>query len=74
MRGSIFSKANIVLLGITFLIMFVGYLLLGQGPVTNHISWSIAPVILILVYCVLFPLSIVYRSKDENDSVKGKGV
>ncbi|MBN1982363.1 MAG: hypothetical protein JW795_12595 [Chitinivibrionales bacterium] len=48
-------------------LLIVGYILLGQGPVTNHLSWSVAPVILVLVYLVLMPYAILYEPKQEQE-------
>ena len=36
----------------------VDYVLLGQSPVENHLSKSVAPVILVAVYCGLIPYAI----------------
>jgi len=61
MSGNIFSSINFKLLWLSIGLLVVGYILLGQGPVTNHLSWSVAPIILVVVYCVLLPLSIIKK-------------
>jgi hypothetical protein len=66
MKGLIFSSANFVLLGISIFLLIIGYFLLGQGPVYNHLSWSIAPIILVFVYCILIPFVIIYEKKEDN--------
>ncbi len=66
MRGPIFSSANFTLLGISIALIVGGFILLGQGPVYNHLSWSVAPIILVFVYCILIPFTIIYDRKDKD--------
>jgi hypothetical protein len=47
-----FRKRNYVLLGAAVVSLGMGYALLAQG------STSLAPVLLVLGYCVLFPLGL----------------
>ena len=73
MHGPIFSDLNFKLLGLSILLLVVGYICLGQGPVYNHVSWSVAPLILVSVYCILIPIAIMYREKEDTPK-KDKGV
>jgi uncharacterized membrane protein len=61
-----FDSINYKLFGVSILLLIVGYVLLGQGPVTNHLSWSVAPVVLVIVYCFLIPMAIIVRGKSEK--------
>jgi hypothetical protein len=65
MNGNLFSAINYKLLALSAVLMIIGYVLLGQGPVYNHLSWSVAPVILVVVYCVLLPVSILAKSNKK---------
>ena len=56
-----FGKKNYALFGLAVLIIVVGYIFLGQG------STTLAPVLLVLGYCVLIPVSIIVRD-DSGDS------
>lgn len=47
-----FRPRNLVLLGAAILALALGYVLLAQG------STTLAPVLLVLGYCVLFPLGL----------------
>lgn len=73
MHGPVFASINFRLLGISILLLVVGYICLGQGPVYNPISWSVAPLILVFVYCVLLPIAIIVREKEDTPK-KDKGV
>jgi hypothetical protein len=61
-----FSALNYKLFAISFALLVLGYILLGQGPVTNPLSLSVAPVILVAVYLVLLPIAIIAKGKDEK--------
>lgn len=68
--NSLFGNANFKLLGISLILLVVGYILLGQGPIFNHLSWSIAPIFLVFAYCILIPVSILYRGKEDSEEKK----
>ncbi len=56
---------NIPVLIISLLLMVIGYVLLSSGPVDSTASWKIAPVILVTVYAVLVPLSVLLKSNKK---------
>jgi hypothetical protein len=59
-----FDSLNLKLFGLCIALLALGYILLGQGPVTSVFSWSLAPVILVGVYCVLIPIAIMAKGKS----------
>ncbi len=61
-----FDSLNLRLLGLSVFLLVVGFILLGQGPVTSIFSWSLAPVVLVGVYCVLIPVAILIKGKTET--------
>lgn len=73
MQGPIFSSSNYRLLGISLILLIIGFVLLGQGPVSNHLSWSVAPIILVVVYCILIPVAIL-KKDDSKQNTEKKGV
>ena len=50
-----FGPTNYVLFGVAVLVIVVGYVLLGRGSIT------LAPILLVLGYVVLFPAAILIR-------------
>jgi hypothetical protein len=58
------DSVNLKLLGLSIFLLAIGYILLGQGPVTSVFSWSLAPVILVGVYCCLIPIAIMAKNKS----------
>lgn len=65
MSGSVFSQKTFKLLGVAVGLLVLGYILLGQGPIYNHLSWTVAPLILFFVYCILLPWAILAKDKTE---------
>ena len=71
MKTKLFEKKNFALFGIALAMLILGYVLLGVGSVDGPLSKSVAPVILVAVYCGLIPYSIVTGfKKSEKDSLK----
>jgi hypothetical protein len=66
----LFSKKNFYVLGLSLVLLAVGYVLLAQGPVNSFLSTSVAPVILVAVYCGLIP----YALLSGYGKGGGKGV
>ena len=59
-----FGKRNYMFFGAAMLSIIVGYIALGQGSIT------LAPILLVLGYCVLVPVSLiikVYPYQDESE-------
>ncbi len=67
-RWKLFDAINyrVFLAGIVIIIF--GYIALMQGPHDSFLSLHLAPVLLVLGYCVLIPLAILLRShKSKGD-------
>ncbi len=60
------KKSNYVLFAISFFVLLLGFFLMNQGPWDNPISLSYSPIVLLLAYLVLFPLSIMYKKKRSS--------
>lgn len=59
-----FGRKNYLLFAFGILVIVVGYIFLGYGSITA------APIMLVLGYCVIIPLSIIVRDKKEEKSEK----
>ena len=62
-----FTKVNywILLSGIALII--IGYITLGQDPWDGFLPLVVAPVLLVAGYCVVIPIGILFRSKQERE-------
>ena len=64
---NISSMVNIPMLISAVVVAIIGYILLGTPPVDNHLSWTIAPFVLVLSYLVMIPLALLTKkAKAEN--------
>jgi len=63
---AIINKQSVILLGLSIVLLIFGYILLGQGPEDNFLSRSVAPVLLIIVYCALLPFAIVLAVRQTK--------
>jgi len=62
------SIINVPLLIIAVIVGVAGYIFLSVAPVDSLLSWTIAPIVLIVCYLVLIPLAIIKRPKNEKNS------
>ncbi len=58
------TKTNSLLLITGFIILILGFFLMSFGPWDNPISLTISPLILLVAYLVIFPISILYKRKN----------
>jgi hypothetical protein len=60
-----FTKQNYILFVAGILTLIVGYIALSIGPWDSFWSLTLAPVLLVLAYCVIIPVAILYRKKKS---------
>ncbi len=66
--GIDFGRTNYIALGIGLFLVIVGFIFLGVGDIT------IAPILLVLGYCVAIPLGILLPGrKKKKESLSGGG-
>ena len=58
-----FNKYNYILFGVGLCIILLGYLLMSLGEVDSFQSVKLAPILLVIGYCIVLPISIIYTSK-----------
>jgi hypothetical protein len=71
-QGSLpLGKENLVVIGIGLVIIAAGYLALLEGSVEGFLPLVLAPILLVLGYCVVIPLGILYkRKKGKKEQAK----
>jgi hypothetical protein len=57
------GRENFLLIGLGLMIIAAGYLALMEGSVEGFLPLVVAPILLILGYCVVIPIGILYRKK-----------
>ena len=61
----LFGKRNWIVLGSGLGAIILGFITLASGSIT------LAPILLVLGYCVLLPVGIMIRDKDKESNVEG---
>ena len=62
------TKQNYILFISGIIIIIAGFILMSQDPWNNPLSLTISPIVLLVSYLVVIPLSILYRK--NNPSIK----
>jgi hypothetical protein len=62
-----FTKTNYQILGAGLLVIVLGYFALSQPPWNGTMPLVVAPLLLVLGYCVLIPLGILFRKKSDTE-------
>ena len=60
-----FTKRNYQILGLGLLLIVAGYFALSQQPWDGTMPLVVAPILLVLGYCVVIPFGILYREKSS---------
>ena len=68
-----FTKSNYQLFAGGILVILLGYVALAQGPADSFWSLTLAPILLVLGYCVVIPFAILYQKKANAGSAKSSG-
>jgi hypothetical protein len=64
-----FTKLNYQILGAGLLCIILGYLALGQDPWNGTMPLVVAPILLVLGYCVVIPIGILVRKNTDTNSI-----
>ncbi len=61
-----FDKMNYGLVGLSLAIILVGYIFLTIGPWDSFSSLTVAPILLVIGYCITLPIAILYKKKNKE--------
>lgn len=61
-----FEKQNYIIIGAGILCIIAGYMALLEKTVDGFLPLYVAPILLVLGYCVLIPLGILYTRKEKQ--------
>jgi uncharacterized membrane protein len=59
-------RTNYLLLLLGIAIIVVGFITLSIGPVEGFWTIDVAPILLVLGYCVILPVAIMYRKREKS--------
>jgi len=63
-----FGRRNWLLFAVGIAVIAVGYVLLSIPPADGFMSLTAAPLLLVLGYCVILPVAILYRGAASDTS------
>jgi len=62
-----FERENFIIMGIGLLLIVIGYIALSGNTVEGFSQLTLAPILLVLGYCVVIPVGILYRKKIKTE-------
>jgi len=62
-----FERVNYLILAAGLVVIILGYLALSEKTVEGFLPLTLAPILLVLGYCVIIPVGIMYRKKSPKD-------
>ncbi|MCF8267547.1 MAG: DUF3098 domain-containing protein [Ignavibacteriales bacterium] len=60
------QNTNYILFGLGLVVLVIGFYLMTFGPFDNPVSLSIAPVVILVSYLIIFPAAIFYTKKQKE--------
>jgi hypothetical protein len=73
-----YTRRNVMFFGSGLLTILVGYMCLAQPPVDGFLSLTLAPILLVIGYCVLIPVGLLLgkasvETADEEQKIEHGG-
>ena len=62
-----FERENYIIFGVGLLFIVVGYIALSGNSVEGFVPLTLAPLLLVVGYCVIIPVAIMYRKKSKAE-------
>ena len=63
-----FERENFIILGIGIIVILVGYFALSGSSVEGTMPLVVSPLLLVLGYCVIIPIGILYRKREKEQA------
>lgn len=60
-----FEKINYIIIGAGIAVIIAGYIALSVPTVEGFYPLALAPILLVLGYCVIIPVGIMYRKREK---------
>jgi len=61
-----FQATNYRIFGLALLVLILGYIALAQPPVDGFMTLTLAPILLIIGYCVLIPWALFWKPRQPK--------
>ncbi len=63
-----FEKENYRIIGVGILFIIAGYIAMSGNVVEGFSQLTLSPILLLIGYCVIIPIGILYRKKEKPPS------
>ena len=67
--GLPFTKINYQILGAGIICIILGYIALAQDPWNGTMPLVVAPILLVVGYCIVIPTGILFRKKTKTEDI-----
>ena len=71
-KGLDYSPRNYQLFAFGLLVIVLGYVSMTKGPADSFWSLTLAPILLVIGYCLIIPAAIFYRPKKDPANVQSE--
>jgi hypothetical protein len=68
-EGLPFTKSNYQILACGLLCTVLGYIALAQDPWDGTMPLVVAPILLVLGYCIMIPVGILFRKRSSSEEI-----
>jgi len=58
-----FTKVNYYIIAVGIGLIILGFIVMGEGSVEGTLPLVVAPILLVIGYCIILPIGILYRRK-----------
>ncbi len=62
-EGLPFTSLNYRIFALGIALIILGYVALAQPPAESFVSLTVAPILLVVGYCIIIPIAILYQGK-----------
>jgi hypothetical protein len=60
------DKTNFAIIGLGVIVIIAGYIALSGSTVDGFAQLTVAPILLVIGYCIVIPFGIMYRKKEKT--------
>jgi uncharacterized membrane protein HdeD (DUF308 family) len=71
-QGLPLNSTNYWLFALGLAVIVIGYVALAQPPADGPMSLTLAPILLVIGYCLIIPAAILYQKKKSLEPTNGK--
>lgn len=67
-----FTSKNYLLFTLGLLLLIIGYIALSRGSWDSFWSLTLAPILLVIAYCIVIPIAILYHKRNKKQEAETK--